>query len=169
MQQGHFLSIQTAACSCSQTGHIHTWSCNLLNASISSRRRLDFCPTYSHSKTTGIPSAKKIIIVLTGIRKTNRPIPKSSVPIPRVASHRSVILSKFKLRSTPTWYMESPPLTPLSLPFHYLCHTYLRKFFFFFFVTFLLPREFLSVVPPKFLLSLSHILYLLRQEPLLLR
>ena len=125
MQQGHFLFIQTAACSCSQTGHIHAWSCNLLSSSISFCWRRDFWSTYNHSKITGIPSAKKIIIVRTGIRNTNNPIPKSSVPIPRVASHRSAILSKFKLPSTPTWYTESPPPSALFLPLLHLCYRYL--------------------------------------------
>ncbi len=93
IQQGHFLSIHTAACSCLQTEQIQGCSCILLNSSNSFFSFRDLSSAYSHKKTTGIPIAKKIIIVRTGTRKTNNANPKIKAPIPRVASQRFVRLS----------------------------------------------------------------------------
>jgi hypothetical protein len=89
IQQGHFWSIHIAAWSCLHTAHIHFWFCILLN----SAWRLDFRSTYNHKKTTGTPIAKNTNIVRMGILRTNRDIPKSTVPIPSVTSHLFVRLS----------------------------------------------------------------------------
>ena len=54
---------------------------------------LDFTSTYNHNKIKGIPNTKNMVIVRTGIRKTNRNIPKQNVAIPRAESQRLVRLS----------------------------------------------------------------------------
>ncbi len=53
----------------------------------------DFTSTYNHNKIKGIPNTKNMLIVRTGIRKTNRNIPKHNVAIPRAKSQRLVRLS----------------------------------------------------------------------------
>jgi len=89
IQHGHLWSIHIAAWSCLHTAHIHLWFCILLNSS----PRLDFRSMYNHRKTTGTPSAKNTSIVRIGTLNTNKDIPKSTVPIPRVTSHLFVRLS----------------------------------------------------------------------------
>jgi hypothetical protein len=51
----------------------------------------DLVSTYNHNATRGKPIIKKTIIVLIGICKTNKEIPKHIVPIPRMKSHCVVI------------------------------------------------------------------------------
>jgi hypothetical protein len=53
----------------------------------------DLSSTYNHNKIKGIPNTKNMLIVRTGIRKTNRNIPKHNVAIPRAESQRLVRLS----------------------------------------------------------------------------
>ena len=91
-----------ASRSCLQKLHAQACCCILLKSSICLLRRLDFSSTYNHRETTGIPNAKKMIIVRMGTRKTNNDNPKSNVPMPRVTSHRFVRLPPIdKLSSLP--------------------------------------------------------------------
>jgi hypothetical protein len=53
----------------------------------------DLLSMYNHKATRGKPIAKKMIVVLIGICKTNREIPKQTVPIPRIKIHCVVISS----------------------------------------------------------------------------
>jgi hypothetical protein len=61
---------------------------------------------YNHNKINGIPNTKNIAIVRTGIRKTNRNIPKHNVAMPRAKSQRAVRLS--------TIYRSHAPFLELS-------------------------------------------------------
>lgn len=58
----------------------------------------DLSSAYNHKNTTGIPIAKKMIIVRTGTRKVNNAKPKITAPMPRAASQRFVRLSAFKFK-----------------------------------------------------------------------
>jgi hypothetical protein len=66
----------------------------------------DLSSAYSHNKINGIPNTKNIPIVRTGIRKTNRNIPKHNVAMPRAKSQRVVRLS--------TIYRNNAPFPELS-------------------------------------------------------
>jgi hypothetical protein len=56
---------------------------------------------YNQRKITGIPMAKKMIIVSMGTRTTNSDNANSTVPTPRAISQRFVRLSKGNLYSPP--------------------------------------------------------------------
>lgn len=98
IQQGHFWSRQTAAWSCLQTEQMHCCCCIFPNSSISFFSLRDLSSAYNHKNTTGIPIAKKMIIVRTGTRKVNNAKPKITAPMPRAASQRFVRLSAFKFK-----------------------------------------------------------------------
>jgi hypothetical protein len=86
-QHAHFCCIQIPASSCLQIEHIQACVVMLSILFFS----LDFTSTYSHSATSGKPSAKNMMIVRMGIRKTNNEMPKHTVPIPSTRSQRVVI------------------------------------------------------------------------------
>jgi hypothetical protein len=107
MQQGHFCSIHSLAWQCLHTAHIHP-SCSIpLRASISSFSSFDLRSTYNQRKITGIPMAKKMIIVRTGTRTTNSDNANNTVPTPRATSQRFVRLSKDNLDSPASYLTYS--------------------------------------------------------------
>ena len=119
--------MQTAACSCLQTEQIQGCYCILFNSSISFFCFLSLSSAYSHKKTTGIPIAKKINIVLTGTRKTTNANPKITAPMPNVASQRFVRLSISISGSLPIWRTQPPYY---RFEYHHLISNYSVSFFF---------------------------------------
>jgi len=86
-QHAHFCCKQILASSCLQIEHMH--ACAVIASIL-------FCcfdleSAYNHRPTTDTPITKKIMIVRTGICRTNNEIPKSIVPMPRTESQRIVI------------------------------------------------------------------------------
>jgi hypothetical protein len=83
MQQAHFCCRQILAWSCLQIGHMHaSW------LYLSLFLGFDSLSAYHHITTTGIPMIKNTTIVRTGIRRTNREIPKHMVAMPTINSTR---------------------------------------------------------------------------------
>jgi hypothetical protein len=118
IQQGHFWSIHFLARLCLHTAHIHPSCSILLRASISSFSRFDLRSTYNQRKITGIPMAKKIIIVSTGIRITNSDNANNTVPTPRATSQRFVRLSIDNVNSPASYltYSDSFGFKPIDIP-----------------------------------------------------
>ena len=86
-QQAQVFCKHILACSCSQIGHTHTCSAIALALIYN----LDLLSTYSHNATRGKLKTKKTVIVLIGMCKTNKEIPKQTLPMPRMKTHRVVI------------------------------------------------------------------------------
>lgn len=97
--------MQRASLSCLQKVQAHGSCCIFSNSSICFFCRRDFSSTYNQRQTSGIPNAKKMIIVRIGTRKTNKDNPKSTVPMPRDTSHLFVNLSIDKSKSSPHSYL----------------------------------------------------------------
>lgn len=114
MQHAHFCCKQILASSCLQIEHIQ--ACAVILSIFFCC--LDFTSTYNHNATSGKPSAKNMMIVRIGIRKTNNEMPKHTVPIPRTKSQRVVISIL-----SPTGYISPLCFNNFYIPFLCNCLT----------------------------------------------
>lgn len=121
MQHAHFCCIQILASSCLQIEHIQACVVMLSILFFS----LDFTSIYNHNATSGKPIVKNMMIVRSGIRKTNNEMPKHTVPIPSTRSQRVVISIML-----PTSYISHSSSLITSIPDPFFAIVYFIHYFF---------------------------------------